>query len=84
MSPVQIWPNIAIVINVVFQEILALTRLQHILSSNRIIVQKTDVVISMIQKQMICDIVVLFQKWNSHDNFIYTSHVTANNPFLSY
>ena len=39
-GPVLIWPNIAIVANAVFQEILALRKLQHILSTKRIIVQK--------------------------------------------
>ena len=51
MGPVLIWPNITIVVNVVFQEILALTILQHILSSKSINVQK-NVVISNIQVQM--------------------------------
>ena len=32
--------------------------------------------------QMIYDIPVLFGKCRSHPNFIHTSHVTTNNPFL--
>ena len=42
------------------------------------------IVISNIQMQMICDIAVLFGKWISLSNFIHTSHMTANNPFLGY
>ena len=35
-----IWPNITIAVNIGFQEILALTRVRHIIaSSNRVIVQ---------------------------------------------
>ena len=37
---VLIWPNITIVVNVVFQKILALTILHHMGSSKRITVQK--------------------------------------------
>ena len=39
MGPVLIWPNITIVVNVVFQEVLALTRVRHIISSKKAIVQ---------------------------------------------
>ena len=39
MEPVLICPNITIVLNILFQEILALMRARHIVSSNRIIVQ---------------------------------------------
>ena len=85
MGPVLIWPNITIVVNVVFQEILALTRLWHIVSSKMITVQKKkNIVISNIYIQMICDIPVLFGKWNSQSSFWNTSHVPANHPFLSY
>ena len=73
MAPVLIWPNIAIVENVVFQEILALTKLQHTGSSKMVIVQKI-LEISNILMQMICDIPEMFEKWNSHANFIHTSH----------
>ena len=40
MGPVLIWPNIITVVNILLQEILALTRLQHILSNERILEQK--------------------------------------------
>ena len=43
-----------------------------------------NVVISNKQMQLICDIPVLHGKWNSQANFIHTSHVTSNNPFLSF
>ena len=38
-GPVLIWPNIIIVVDVVFQEILALARVRHIISSSRVIVK---------------------------------------------
>ena len=40
MGPALIWPDITIVVTVVFQDILALTRLQNTVSNNRAIVQK--------------------------------------------
>ena len=83
MEPVAIWPNITIVVKAVLQKIPVLTKLQHIVSNNRVTVQK-NVVISNIHMQIICDIPVLFEKRNCHSNFIHTSHVTRNNPFLSY
>ena len=43
-----------------------------------------NVVIGNTQMKMICGIPVLFGKWKSHSNFIYTSQVTTNNPFLSH
>ena len=39
MGPVQIWWNITIVVNAVFEEILALTTVRHVVSSKRVIVQ---------------------------------------------
>ena len=54
------WPNIIIVVNV-FKEILAVTRVRHIVISKRVIVQK-NVLISNIQMQIICDIPILFGK----------------------
>ena len=42
MGPVLIWSNITIVENAVFQETLALTKLQHTASSKRVIVQKEN------------------------------------------
>ena len=81
--PVLIWPNITIVVNTIFQEILPLIKLQHILRCKRKIAHK-NVVTGNIQMQMICDIPVLFEKWNSHANFIHASHVTMNDIFLKY
>ena len=42
------------------------------------------VVINNTEMQMICDIPVLFGKWNSHSSFIHIWHITTNNPFLIY
>ena len=39
-GPVLIWPDIRTVVNIVFQEILALTKLQHIITSKEVTVQK--------------------------------------------
>ena len=39
MGLMMIWPNITIVVNVIFQEILALTRVRYTVSSVRGIVQ---------------------------------------------
>ena len=75
MGPVMIWPNTIVVANV-FQEIMSLTTLQHTGSCRRKNVQK-NVVISNIQMQIICDISVLFGKWNFHGYFIHTLHVTT-------
>ena len=49
-----------------------------------VIVQEKTVVFSNIQMQMICDIPVLFGKWNSHANFDNTSHLATNNTLLKY
>ena len=38
MGPVLIWPNITVVENIVFQEILALTRVRNIVNSKSLIV----------------------------------------------
>ena len=75
--------NITIDANIVFQEILAMTRIRHIISSMRVMCRKT-VVISNKQMQMICDMSILFGKWNSHSKFTDGSHITTSNPFLSY
>ena len=40
MGPELIWPNMAISVNVMFQEILALTKIRHTVSSKRITGQK--------------------------------------------
>ena len=48
MGPVLIWPNITIVVNVVFLEISALTKLWHIVNSKGIIVLKRVVTDSCI------------------------------------
>ena len=45
---------------------------------------ENNIVIGNIQVQVTCDIPVLFRKLNPHANFLYTSHVTTNNPLLSY
>ena len=76
------WLNITITVQVIFQKIFALIRVRHIVSSKRVIVQK-NVIFSNIQRQIICDILISFQKWNSHANSINISHLTTNNPFLS-
>ena len=39
MAPLLIWLNISIAVNAVFQEILALARIRHTVSSKRVIVQ---------------------------------------------
>ena len=39
MAPVLIWPNITEVVNIVFQEILALTTVRQRVNSKRVIVQ---------------------------------------------
>ena len=82
MGPVLIWPKIKLLVGVVFQEILALTRGRHILCSERVTAWK-NVVISIIQMQMICYMSVLFEKWISKAIFLYRSYATPNNPFLS-
>ena len=56
---VRIWPNITIIVKVVLREILALTRLQYIVSSKKIIMQK-NIVLSSTQMQVIGYISVLF------------------------
>ena len=82
-EPVLIWPNIAIVEDLIFQEIVILARLKHIVSSEMLKYADKNVVISNVQMQMISDIPVLFGKWNSHANFIHISHMATNNPFLT-
>ena len=82
LGPVLILPNITIVVKVVFQDKLAMTK-YDIVSYMRIIVQK-NAVIANIQIQMICDIPVLSGKWNFHANYVHTPHMTTNNPFLNY
>ena len=83
MGPVLIWPNITISVYVVFQEILALTRVRHMVSSERVTAD-TNVAISNILMQLICDIPALCGKWNSHAFFIHTSHLITNNPFVRF
>ena len=61
MGPELIRRNIAIGVNVIFEDIFALTTVRHIVSSKSIFVH-VNVVISNIQMQMICDITVLFGK----------------------
>ena len=81
MEPMLIWPNIMTAVSE-FKDILALTRLQHIVCSKRVIVRKKYLVLNNIQMQMICDIPVLHGKGNSDANFIYISHKTTNNILL--
>ena len=61
------------IINVVFEEILALTEEKHIIISKRVIMQIKKLVISYIQMQVISHMPVLFGKWNSHAKFIHRS-----------
>ena len=82
MGLVLIWPNIPIItmgVNVVFEVILASTKVRHRVKYRKVIVQ-TKIVTSNIQLQMICEISVLFEKWNSHAKFIQRSHMTNQNP----
>ena len=81
---VLIWPNITAVVNAVFWDMLALTKVRYVINSKSVIVQKKTLVIRNIQIQIICGRHVLFGKQNIHANFIYMSHVTTNIPFLSY
>ena len=83
LGHVLFWPHTTIIVNVVLQEIFALTRVKHIIGSKRVTVGKM-VDIGNIQMQMIWDLPVLYGKWNSHANFINTSHRMTNNPFLNY
>ena len=56
MEPLLIWPNITIGLNGVFVEILALTRLRHMVCSKVENCADKNVVISNIQTKIICDI----------------------------
>ena len=53
-----------ITIDVAFEEILTMPIVRHIVNINMVIVQTKKVVVGMAQVQMICDIPVLFGKWN--------------------
>ena len=79
-GPVLTWPNVTLVLNIVFQDILALTKVRPIVSSKRVIVHK-NVLITNIQMQLLCDIPVWFGKWNSHANFIHTPQITRITHF---
>ena len=74
--------NITTVENAAFQVIMALKREHGKQYEGSVAYIHT--VISNIQMQMICDRPVLYGKWNSVANFMHVSHMTINNPFLSY
>ena len=76
MRPVPFWLNITKAVNVLFEVILALIRERHLVSSIRSSCADKDVVISNMQLKIICDISVLFRKWNSCANSIDRLHMT--------
>ena len=62
--PMLIWPNITIVVNILIQEMLALTSKAHMKQYEGGCAHKNEV-ISNIKMQTICDIHVLFVTWKS-------------------
>ena len=72
LGSVLIWWHRIAILNVVFEKVFVLKRLRYIVRSERVTEHK-NVVITNIQMQMICDIPVLFGKWNSHP-ISYTHH----------
>ena len=72
MGFVLMWPNITTGVNVLFEDILALTKGGHIVSSKRVNwTEKNVVVIGNVQKQMTCDVRFYYY----HVNSIHRSHM---------